>query len=173
MTLRIVIVAVTLIALFLVFAATKPSTLSVRRSVVINAPPEKIFVLINDLHRWGEWNSEEDSTVTRTFSGAASGVGAASEWDSRGKAGKGRIMITESQASSRVAVQVDFVKPFHSHNRNEFTLEQAGGSTTVTWSWRGQNLYFMKVMGVFASMDKMMGKHFEAALVRMKAIAER
>jgi len=173
MILRMVVVAVILITLVLLFAATRPNTLSLRRSVVINAPPEKIFILINDLHRWGEWNSEDDSTITRTFSGPASGVGAASVWDGRGKAGKGRMLIMESQASNRVAVQVEFVRPFHSHNLNEFTLASAGGSTTVTWSWRGQNLYFMKVMGVFTNMDKMMGNHFEAALGRMKAIAER
>jgi hypothetical protein len=83
------------------------------------------------------------------------------------------MLITESAPSSRVAIKVDFVKPFESHNLNEFTFEPAGASTKVTWSWRGQNLYFMKVMEIFVNMDKMIGKHFEDGLANLKAVAEK
>ena len=36
--------------------------------------------------------------MTRTYSGAASGVGAVSSWDSKGTAGKGKMTITETTA---------------------------------------------------------------------------
>jgi hypothetical protein len=36
----------------LAYAATRPDTLHVQRSAAVNAPPEKIFPLTNDLHRW-------------------------------------------------------------------------------------------------------------------------
>jgi len=68
---------------------------------------------------------------------------------------------------------VDFVKPFASHNVNQFVLEPVGTSTKITWSWNGQNLYFMKLMGVFVNMDKMMGKHFESGLASLKSLAEK
>lgn len=175
MVLRIIVVIGALIVAVLLFAATRAGTLRIQRSIVINAPPEKIFALINDLHSWQGWNREgkEDPTETRTFTGQAGGVGAICEWDSRGSAGKGRMVVIESQPPSRVAVQVDFVKPFESHNLNEFTLEPAGSATKVTWSWHGQNLYFMKVMGVFMNMDKMIGKHFESGLENLKALSEK
>jgi len=175
MVLRIVLIVAGLVAAILIFAATKPATLRVERSTVINVPPEKVFALINDLHGWKDWQPEdkEDTTTSRSYSGSASGVGAISEWDGRGRAGKGRMVITESQPPHRVAVKVDFVKPFESHNLNEFTLVPAGGGTKVTWSWQGQNLYFMKVMSVFANMDKMIGKHFEDGLTNLKTIAEK
>ena len=172
MILKIVIVVVILIAVILVFAATKPATLHVQRSMVVNAPPEKVFALVNDLRRWQQWEPQEDSTTTRTFSGAPSGVGAASEWNSRGRAGKGKMSVIESQPSSRVVVKVDFLKPFESHNMNEFMVAPADGATKVTWSWQGQNLYFMKVMGIFVNMDRMIGKHFEDGLAKMKRVAE-
>ena len=44
------IVVIVLIAAVLIFAATRPDTFRVQRSTSIKAPPEKIFVLINDLH---------------------------------------------------------------------------------------------------------------------------
>jgi uncharacterized protein YndB with AHSA1/START domain len=173
MILKVVIVLAILIVLLLLFAAIRPGTLRIQRSIVINAPPEKIFALINDPHRWKDWQPQEDATTTRTFNGPASGVGAACEWDNSGKADKGKMLITESQPPSKIAVKVDFVKPFESHNLNEFQLEPVGTSTKVTWSWQGQNLYFMKVMGIFMNMDKMIGKHFDDGLGKMKATAEK
>jgi hypothetical protein len=48
----IALVIVVLIVAILVFAATRPDTFRVQRSASINAPPEKIFALINDYHDW-------------------------------------------------------------------------------------------------------------------------
>lgn len=50
MIIRITIAFAVLVAIILVFAATKPNTLRIQRSIVISAPSEKIFPLINDLH---------------------------------------------------------------------------------------------------------------------------
>ena len=44
--------------------------------------------------------------------------------------------------------------------------------TNVTWAILGPVPYVMKVMCIFFSMDKMLGKDFEAGLTNMKAIAE-
>lgn len=173
--LRIAVVLAILIAAVLLFAATKPNTIHIQRSIRISAPPEKIFPLINDLHRWKDWDPQdrEDATVTQTYSGPASGVGALSDWDSRGSAGKGRMTVLESLPLSKITIQVDFAKPFQTRNLNEFTLDPAGNATRVTWSWDGKNLYFMKVMGVFMNMDKMIGKHFETGLDNLKSVSEK
>jgi hypothetical protein len=40
----------------LAYAATLPDEFQVSRSTSINAPPEKIFPMINDLKRFNEWN---------------------------------------------------------------------------------------------------------------------
>jgi hypothetical protein len=55
---------------------------------------------------------------------------------------------------------------------NEFTLESVGASTLVTWKMQGTNAYFMKVMGIFVNMDKVMGKHFERGLDNLKIVCE-
>ena len=70
-------------------------------------------------------------------------------------------------------IKVDFVKPFEAHNVNEFTLESVGASTLVTWKMQGTNAYFMKVMGIFVNMDKVMGKHFERGLDNLKIVCEK
>ena len=175
MILKVLIGVAVIIAAILIFAATKPDTFRVQRSISIQASPERIFALINDFHNWPQWASQdkEDPSMQRTFSGAQSGVGAVSNWTSRGSAGKGRMEIVESTPGKMIAVKVDFTKPFEAHNRNEFTIEVQGASTNVTWSMQGTNLYVMKLMSVFTDMDKIAGKHFEDGLANLKAAAER
>jgi uncharacterized protein YndB with AHSA1/START domain len=172
MTIAIIVVVV-LIGI-LGFAWTKSNTLNIQRVVDINAPPERIFALINDFHNWRDWAPQDkmDSTMKRTFSGTVSGKGASSEWVSKGKAGSGRMEITESAASSKITVRVDFVKPFEARNINEFTLEPRDDMTRVTWAMRGTKPYIAKVMSIFFNMDRMLGKHFEAGLQSLKALSE-
>jgi len=160
----------------LVFADTRPNVIEVSRSITIEAPAEKIFPLIDDFHRWPGWapQDKEDPTMKRAYSGAESGAGAISDWQGTGNAGKGRMTIVESDVPNKVTVQVDFVRPFVAHNVNEFVLEpsQPGTSTKVTWTMRGRNMFFMKVMDVFVNMDRTLGKHFEAGLQNLKTVSE-
>jgi uncharacterized protein YndB with AHSA1/START domain len=171
--LKVALAILVLIAAVLAIAAFRPNTFSIRRSRSIEAPPEKIFALINDFHNWNQWapQDREDSTMKRTFSGPESGLGAISEWKSSGSAGAGRMMITGSTMPHKITVTVDFVKPFEAHNVNEFTLEPSGTSTTVTWSMHGTNLFIMKLMSVVVSTDRMVGKHFETGLDNLKVAA--
>ena len=175
MTLRIVIFVVVIIAAILIFAATRPDTFHIQRSRTIIAPQEKVFALINDLHNWPRWapQDREDSSMKRSFSGAAAGVGAVSEWEGRGNSGKGTMTIMESDALRKIVIQVDRVRPFRARNMNEFTLGPDGAGTKVTWSMTGPNLFIMKLISVFTNMDRMMGKHFEDGLENLKSAAER
>jgi hypothetical protein len=175
MILRILLVAAVLVAAILVFAFTKPDSFRVQRSLSINAPPEKIFALINDFHSWSLWapQDREDPSMQRTYSGSERGTAAVSDWTSTGSAGQGRMSIVESVPPTKVLVKVDFTKPFSAHNTNEFTLEQDGALTKVTWTSQGTNLYIMKLVSIFVSMDKLMGKHFATGLHNVKTLAEK
>ena len=171
----ILIVVVVLIAAILVYAATMPDDFRVQRTTSIKASPEKIFALINDLQRWDSWSPWEkmDPAMQRTFSGATAGKGAVYAWQGNSKVGEGRMEIADASPPSRVMIKLDFIKPIEGHNTAEFTLDPKGDSTNVTWSMYGPSAYIAKVIGVFASMDKMIGKEFETGLANMKAVAER
>ena len=169
------IVVIVLIAAVLIFAATKPDTFRVQRVASIKAPPEKIFALINDFNSWGAWSpwEKKDPTMKRTLGATTSGKGAVYAWEGNSEVGQGRMEITESSPPSRVAIQLDFVKPFETHNVVDFTLQPKGDATNVTWTMDGPSPYVSKLMGVFFSMDKMIGKDFEAGLANLKAAAEK
>ena len=172
---KIAIAVVLVIAGVLAYAATRPDTLRVERAATIKAPPEKIFPLINDFHAWTGWSPWErmDPGMQRTYAGAPSGTGAVYAWDGDRNVGKGRMEIVESTPPSRVAVKLDFEKPFEGHNVAEFTLAPAGDSTNVRWAMRGENRFIGKLIGVFVSMDRMIGGQFETGLANLKALAEK
>lgn len=161
------------IGAILAYAATKPDTLRVERTATVNAPPEKVFALINDFHNWAAWSPWEklDPNMTRTHSGAPAGKGAAYAWQGNKDVGKGRMEILESTPSSQIKIQLDFLEPFEAHNITDFTLEPAGGGTKVNWSMHGPNNFMNKLMQVFMDMDAMIGKDFEAGLANMNAAA--
>ena len=171
----IAIVTVALLVGLLIFAATKPDTFRVQRSVSIKAPPEQIFALINDFHEWGNWSPWEkmDLSMKKTHSGAASGKGAIYEWQGNNKVGTGRMEIIESAPSTRILVKLDFLKPMEAHNIAEFTLQPQGDNTQLTWAMYGPAPFISKLMQVFASMDSLVGKDFEKGLSNIKAIAEK
>src|ERR1700757_5112686 len=138
------------VAAVLIVAARKPDTLRIERSIEIQAPRERIFALIDDFHNWSRCAPQdcEDPSIRRTFSGPASGEGAASEWTSEGRAGTGRMTIAKSLPPERVVVDVHFVKPFVAHNVSTFTLEPVGPSTKVIWTMQGTNAYVLELMSV-------------------------
>jgi hypothetical protein len=99
--------------------------------------------------------------------------GAVYEWQGNSKVGTGRMEITEVTPSSKVVIKLDFLEPFEGHNFAEFTLVPASDATNVTWTMRGPAPFVSKLMQVFMSMDKMVGKDFETGLANLKALAEK
>ena len=171
----IAIVIVLAIAALLIYAATRPDTFSVQRSARIKAAPEKVYALINDFPSWPTWSPWEklDPEMKRTLSGAPTGKGSIYEWSGSGKVGAGRMEITDTQPSSKVVIKLDFIKPFEGHNITEFTLTPQGENTQVVWVMHGPAPFVSKLMGVFVSMDSMIGKDFETGLANMKSAAEK
>lgn len=155
-------------------ARTQASTFRVERSTCMNAPPEKIFALVDDFRQWADWSPWEkvDPGMTRNLSGTPSGQGAVYEWAGK-KVGAGRMEIVRSSPHSTIVIKLDFLKPFKAHNTAEFTLRPEGDATRVTWAMTGPKTLLTRVMGLFMSMDKMVGKDFEQGLANLKALAER
>lgn len=131
---KITLVLVFLIAGVLSFAASKPDSFSVRRAESVKAPPAKIFELINDFRRWESWSpwEKKDPAMKRIYGAVASGKGATYAWDGNNDVGQGSMEIVESNPSVKIALKLDFVKPFEGHNRVEFTLESKGDKGEMT-----------------------------------------
>jgi hypothetical protein len=112
--------------------------------------------------------------MKKTFLGAHSGPGAAYLWQGNSEVGQGRIDILASSAPSRVELKLHMLKPFEAQNRVIFTIQgSAEGVTQVVWAMDGPQNYLARLLGVFMSMDTLVGKDFEVGLGRLKAVAEK
>ncbi|GGY79271.1 SRPBCC family protein [Pseudoduganella plicata] len=168
--LGLVVIATVLVAL----ALTRPDTFEVRRSIAVNAPAAKIAGYLNDFHQWTVWSPWErlDPAMRRTYSGPPRGQGAVYAWSGNDKVGEGRMEIVDDGAPTRIVIKVDFVKPFASQAQTVFELTPQGSGTVVTWTMSGPTPFISKLVGLFASMDDMIGDDVDEGLRRLKAAAE-
>jgi uncharacterized protein YndB with AHSA1/START domain len=172
---KIALVIAVLLAGVLIAAATRPDSFQLQRSTHIQAPPAKVFALIDDFHHWAAWSpwDKMDPAMKRSHTGPASGPGAHYAWQGNSKVGAGSMTIADSTPPHKLRVQLDFLTPFEAHNIAEFTLQPAAGGTDVTWAMSGPQPFVAKLMGLFFSMEKMVGPDFEAGLANLKAAAEK
>jgi hypothetical protein len=149
-------------------------TYSVVRTTTIDAPPERIYAQVVDLRKWTTWSPWEDldPDMSRTYSGPESGVGSVYSWSGNRKAGEGSMSIVGAEVPSEVRIDLELLKPFKSRSKVAFMIEPQGGSSRVTWMLTGRKTAATKVMGLFKSMDKMIGPDFEKGLARLKATTE-
>jgi len=171
---KIIVGLAVLVLIVLAAAVLQPASYSVTRSVAIKAPPEKIQPLISDFHQWVQWSPWEhlDPGMTRTFSGAPKDLGAVYAWQGNREVGAGRMEVI-SLTPAKVGIKLDFIAPMESSSLTDFVLEPKGDTTQVTWTMSGKSDFMTKLMGVFVSMDKMIGPDFESGLAKMKTAAEK
>jgi len=148
---------------------------TVERSTTIDAPPARIYAQVANFHRWRAWSPWEglDPDLRRTYTGPDTGSGATYAWAGNRKAGEGRMEITEASEPTRVSIDLQFLKPFKARNETVFDIRPDGSGARVTWAMTGRRTLVTKIMGVFKSMDAMVGPDFERGLASLKATVER
>jgi uncharacterized protein YndB with AHSA1/START domain len=153
-------------------AASRPDDFRVERKATLAAPPEKIFAVLNDFHRWREWSPWEklDPGMRKTFGGAPSGPGATYAWSGNDDVGEGKMTLVSSTPNERVGIKLEFLKPFAATNDTTFLLAPTAAGTEVAWIMEGKNAFVSKIFGVLMDMDAMIGKDFEEGLSNLKQI---
>jgi hypothetical protein len=160
------------VAVIALIASTKPDEWTIQRQEAIPGAPAKVFPYMDDLHKFLEWSpwAKLDPNMKLTYGAPASGSGANFSWEGNGKAGAGKMTITESRPNDLVICQLDFIKPFRCTNTQEFVLKPEGSQTIVTWTMNGNAPFFFKLILVFVSCDTMMAKDLERGLANLKAV---
>lgn len=149
-------------------------TYAVQREQPIAGPAGAVLERIVDLRRWQSWSPWEglDPDLRRTYSGADSGVGAVYAWEGNRKAGKGRMEITGVEPDTSVTIDLQFLKPFKSHSTTTFAVRPDDEGVVVRWTMTGRKTFMTRAMGIFTSMDKLIGPDFEKGLAQLKSEVE-
>jgi len=165
---------VVLVGAFLAYVASRPGAFRIERSQRIRGSADAIFARIDNLREFNTWNpfAAPDPTLKIVYSGPSRGVGASYEWDSTGRAGKGRMTIVESQTPRKVIMRLEFLRPFVATNNAEFSLASEGSVTNVTWAMTGTYGFVHKLFGIVFSSDKMVGGEFAKGLASLKNLVE-
>ncbi len=154
-------------------AYVQPRHVSAERSVVIDAPAEKIFPHVNDLKAFDNWSpwSKIDPGMEVTFSGPDAGVGQKMSWTSdHQNVGSGSQEITLSEENKRVETVLDFGNQGTANAALDLAPE--GEGTKVTWSFEtdlGMNpvgRYFGLMIGDWVGAD------YEKGLASLKQFVE-
>jgi hypothetical protein len=165
-----------LISALLIYAATKPDSFTVQRTVSIQASPQKLHALINAPREFDKWSpyNRKDPQMSISYSGPASGVGARTEFSGNKEVGKGSTEIVSSNPPNSVAMKLNMIVPFKANNDILFSITpQADGVSQVTWAMSGAQPFIGKLVSVFINIDKMVGKDFEEGLNNLRALAEK
>lgn len=148
----------------------------IERSRRIAAPPAAVLPLLTDFQRWAEWSPWEgmDPEQETRLSGEPSGVGAVYEWSGNRKVGQGRMEIMEV-GPELVVIDLQFIKPFKSHNVTEFHLQPAdgGAATDLVWRMRSPKTLSSRIFGLFMNMDKAIGKDLERGMQSLDSVIPR
>jgi len=170
----ILIVLAVIVVVFIAIVMMQPSDFRVTRSTAISAPASAVFAQVNDFHNWQAWSpwAKLDPLATNTFAGAPAGTGAIFTWVGNKNVGEGTMTMTESRPNDLIRIKLEFRKPFKATNAAEFNFKPERNQTVVIWSMSGQKIFIVKAIGLFMSMDKMVGGQFEQGLANMKAVVE-
>ena len=155
-----------LVAMFVVIGLELPGSVHVEREIVIVAPPETVFRLVNNLRestKWSPW-FDQDPSVKFSMEGPASGKGARMIWASENVekiAGSGRKVITNLDFGGRgTAVSTMTIIPY-------------GNGARVNWAFDARFGYdpLKRYFGLF--IDERIEREYKNGLTRLKLVAER
>ena len=162
------------IVLLLIVIAIQPAAFAITRSARFAATPAEVFGNVDDYHKWQAWSPWEklDPNLKRDYDGPTSGVGAKYHWVGNNKVGEGRMTITEARPHERIAMKLEFIKPFVATNEALFTFAPVGEGTEMTWTMTGRRNFVMKGFGLLMNFDKMVGGQFAEGMENLKKIVE-
>lgn len=161
-----------IIILLIIVGFFLPSRIEVTRSLIIHASPEATFEQVNNLKNWEKWSYwySLDPTTKLTYGDKQAGTGAWYSWASEDM-GQGKLTITESNPSSVIKADLDFME--QGTAKCWYTFEPVNDSTKVTMGFStefGMNP-FMRWMGA-TMFEGEMNKAFDYNLNKIKELTE-
>ncbi len=148
----------------------------VKREITINRSPEAVFAYLKLLKNFQNWNPflKKDPQARVEFRGTDGQPGFITAWNGNKEMGSGEQEITKIVEGQRVEFELRFLKPFQATNSAQFAVEPVGsGHTKVSWHMHGKSVFPMSLFSLFLNMDKIVGREFEAGLVKLKSVLEK
>ncbi len=141
--------------------------LNIKKSIVIDAPRDKVFNIIKDFNTWTTWSPwliAEPEAKVRIADDAQS-----YEWEGK-ITGKGNMEITDTVENESVKIDLTFLTPYKSTAKVWFELVEKEGGTEVSWFMDSGLPFFMFFMTKM--MNTLIGMDYQRGLNMLKDYAE-
>lgn len=172
---KILLGIVALITLVLIIALFVKKDYAVERSITINKPNQEVFdyvKMLKNQKNWSTW-SQSDPNMKEWYKGTDGTVGAVYGWESK-MMGNGEQVITKIAEGERVDIDLIFKGMMGATSPAYIATKVLSDSTTqVTWAMSGKMNYPMNFMGLFMSMDDMIGTEYQKSLEQLKGLLEK
>ena len=142
------------------------------KSILINAPKEKVYQYISSskgINQWNPW-MDLDPNIKVNYFGNQGQVGDKYCWVGNDDVGEGCQEIVELNPNESQKTKMTFYKPFESIAYSNVKLATEDSNTKVTWTLDCDIDYPMNIMKLF--MDGQMDKSYGKGLDKLKAITE-
>lgn len=165
---------VALIVVIIVIGLFLPTSYTVERSIVIDAPPEQIHKYVSDLDNWGSWEpwSEGDPSMVVTRGGKTKGIGASQSWVGKDSNSSGALTFTKDSPTEGIEYDIFFDDGTYMCKSAMKYSPLEDGETKVTWTMTG-DMAMPVVGGYFVlMMDSTVGEMFDKGLANLKNTVE-
>lgn len=128
--------------------------IAVSRKILIDAPVEKVFNIVNDFSTWRAWSPwlimDPEANVTVAADKKSY------EWEGP-RSGSGSMKIVNEKGNQSVSIDLQFLKPWKSKAKTFIQLKSIGTTTEVEWLMDSSLPFFMfwmkKMMQTYIGMD--------------------
>ena len=163
---------VVIVALLAIIGLFLPSKWESSVSLNMNASSEQIYTYVANLKKWQEWspwNTDQDPTLTYTYTGPEVGVDAQSNWTSKSM-GTGWLKITKADPMTGVNYDLFIDMGFESTLQGSIAFEKYGDMTKVTWTDKGDNGNNIILKWMSLLMRPMMKGQLNAGLTKLQEV---
>nr|WP_314494861.1 SRPBCC family protein [uncultured Chryseobacterium sp.] len=168
---KIIGVFILLVAFYSIFAMlTFSKVYHYEKSIVINAPKEKVWSHISSTRAFNVWNpfAKADKNIVITYKGKEGKIGDGYYWKGNSDVGEGEQEIVAVVPYQKVTSRLLFFKPWEGKATSNLMMSPEGNKTKVTWTMTNELTPVMKPMKPF--MDMQMGKMFDQGFENLKII---
>ena len=162
MTTALIIIGL-LITAVLVFLAMQEGSYTVDRSLLVNAPVEKVYQCVVDFKTWPSWSPwlmHEPDTLLE-YSDNYQQPGGFYRWDGK-LVGAGKLTHVKQRENQGIEQRIEFLRPFKSTSRVAWQFKAVDDKTEVHWIMQGSMPFFLRFMT--AMMADMIAKDYDLGL---------
>lgn len=163
-----------IIAGVVIMGLVAPKDITSERSVVINAPKERVMAHMFKYENFNSWNPfrDLDTTMVSSVTGTDGTPGAKYEWKGNDDMGSGE-MVTKEVTGDEMKYDMRFIEPFESEAKGYWRVEEAGnGQSKAIWGFSTHAGFPMNGLMMLFGMKKNLEKDFDKGLGRLKTYVE-